>query len=59
MMWRRKQSEAVMARKEEKMPIQSTVDLGGSEIFYMILHGGYISLCHVQTHTMYHGKNDS
>lgn len=34
-----KQSEAVMARKGDKMTIQSTVDLCGSEIFYMILQG--------------------
>lgn len=34
-----KPSEAVTARKGDNMTIQSTVDLCGSEIFYMILQG--------------------
>lgn len=48
-----KQSEAVMARKEEKMTIQSTVDLGGSEFFYMILHGWiYITVSCPNSHNV-------
>lgn len=42
-----------MARKEEKMTIQSTVDLGGSEIFYMILQGWiYITVSCPNSHNV-------
>jgi hypothetical protein len=66
-----KQSEAVKARKEEEMTVQST-GLCNSESLCVILQRWiyiyiyiyvyiyiHISLCHFQIHTMFHSRNDS